>query len=233
MRRAIGLGWVKRPNRRRTSESSLESIAERMLARTTVGHRKRRRRQSATPPAAPATASPSFTTASTVWRVGAPPPPFPPRIPAPSQRPSHEIPVGVTLSSTDCAAWYDEQWEAEEDEATQAYFEMQRQVRSALEEEKRREVEPETVDEFSVDDGLRAALPQSFGRAQTNRPALDAELAEEPTEPEPTTALSREPASGELDYGPPENDTRPARTPLGSHVLDRFRSIRASLLGAS
>lgn len=139
----------------------------------------------------------------------------------------------MTVSSTDCKAWYNAQWDegesAETDEATQAYSGMQRQVRHALEQEKRREAEADESMAVGDDtlDPLRAALPLSFGRPAEQ--AVDQDLQRQTM---PISPASDE-APAELDYGVPEPlPPPPASTPNGS-VLRRLRSLQAAVFGST
>lgn len=234
------------------SESPLEQIAARMLARTTVGHRKRRNQSSRVAPliqpaAEPVTPHP-LAVQTNIRRV-----------PPPSQRPPSEIPQIMTLSSTDCEAWYNEQWDADESAAAQAYSDMQRSVRDALEREKAAEAAEAGVEADDTVDPLRAALPMAFGRGghaamlpedlvyeapedahderEQGRPG-DASgglapahgAARAPPEPsekaDATDALGATPAES-LDYGPPE----PPRAPASDSVLHRLRTLQAAVFG--
>ena len=95
------------------------------------------------------------------------------RLPIPSQLAPDELPANMTVSSTDCEQWYDEQCaEQADDDGTAAYLAMQRTVRAALDEEKRQEAGGPAEGLAEADggadgeaDGLRARLPVSFGRA--------------------------------------------------------------------
>lgn len=202
------------------ADPALEQIAARMLAHTTVGHRKRRTQRRAAPLPQPAAQVAELTPANLR------------RVPPPSLRPPEEIPEGMTISRIDCKAWYDEQWDAADAEATRAYTEMQHNVKHALEEEKRAEEGPLTLPAEPTDDPLRAALPQAFGRG----PALsDADLVYEIELPpnehddaQKTSYAAPETAAPPLDYGPPE----PVRAPEHASVLGRLRALHASVFGS-
>ena len=149
--------------------SPLESIAQRMLERTTVGHRKRRKRNQEL--ALPSIHTPAFVSASDVLKAHQPEDP-PKLMPIPSKLAPEELPANVSVTSTDCEQWYYEQpyYENEEDDdaSTQAYYDMQRQVRASLEQEKQQEdVQDSVLDEEH--DPLRDSLPRSFGRSSDHR----------------------------------------------------------------
>lgn len=149
--------------------SPLESIAQRMLERTTVGHRKRRKRNQEL--ALPSIHTPAFVSASDVLKAHQPEDP-PKLMPIPSKLAPEELPVNVSVTSTDCEQWYYEQpyYQNEEDDdaSTQAYYDMQRQVRASLEQEKQQEdVQDSVLDEEH--DPLRESLPRSFGRSSDHR----------------------------------------------------------------
>jgi len=149
--------------------SPLESIAQRMLERTTVGHRKRRKRNQEL--ALPSIHTPAFVSASDVLKAHQPEDP-PKLMPIPSKLAPEELPANVSVTSTDCEQWYYEQpyYENEEDDdaSTQAYYDMQRQVRASLEQEKQQEdVQDSVLDEEH--DPLRESLPRSFGRSSDHR----------------------------------------------------------------
>ena len=150
--------------------SPLESIAQRMLERTTVGHRKRRKRNQEL--ALPSIHTPAFVSASDVLKAHQPEDP-PKLMPIPSKLAPEELPANVSVTSTDCEQWYYEQpyYQNEEDDdaSTQAYYDMQRQVRASLEQEKQQEdVQDSVLDEEH--DPLRDSLPRSFGRSSDHRP---------------------------------------------------------------
>ena len=154
--------------------SPLESIAQRMLERTTVGHRKRRKRNQEL--ALPSIHTPAFVSASDVLKAHQPEDP-PKLMPIPSKLAPEELPANVSVTSTDCEQWYYEQpcYENEEDDdaSTQAYYDMQRQVRASLEQEKQQEdVQDSVLDEEH--DPLRDSLPRSFGRSSDHRHDEDA-----------------------------------------------------------
>lgn len=204
-------------------KSHLELIAERMLARTTVGYRKRRRRAAIAPINAGKRS------------VSAPEPK--PRVPPPSMRPQDEIPSDLTISSTDCAAWYDQQFENDgeqedfdeyqeyNDASTLAYIEMQRQVRQQLARDE--ESDDTVVVDETPNDELRAQLPMSFGKA-TN---TEQEWEQVPP-PAPASAIVLAPKNREsdsLDYGPPE--LTPAKpTQLAANVISRLRAVRGNIM---
>ena len=149
--------------------SPLESIAQRMLERTTVGHRKRRKRNQEL--ALPSIHTPAFVSASDVLKAHQPEDP-PKLMPIPSKLAPEELPANVSVTSTDCEQWYYEQpyYQNEEDDdaSTQAYYDMQRQVRASLEQEKQQEdVQDSVLDEEH--DPLRESLPRSFGRSSGHR----------------------------------------------------------------
>lgn len=149
--------------------SPLESIAQRMLERTTVGHRKRRKRNQEL--ALPSIHTPAFVSASDVLKAHQPEDP-PKLMPIPSKLAPEELPANVSVTSTDCEQWYYEQpyYENEEDDdaSMQAYYDMQRQVRASLEQEKQQEdVQDSMLDEEH--DPLRDSLPRSFGRSSDHR----------------------------------------------------------------
>ena len=149
--------------------SPLESIAQRMLERTTVGHRKRRKRNQEL--ALPSIHTPAFVSASDVLKAHQPEDP-PKLMPIPSKLAPEELPANVSVTSTDCEQWYYEQpyYQNEEDDdaSTQAYYDMQRQVRASLEQEKQQEdVQDSVLDEEH--DPLRDSLPRSFGRSSGHR----------------------------------------------------------------
>ena len=149
--------------------SPLESIAQRMLERTTVGHRKRRKRNQEL--ALPSIHTPAFVSASDVLKAHQPEDP-PKLMPIPSKLAPEELPANVSVTSTDCEQWYYEQpyYQNEEDDdaSTQAYYDMQRQVRASLEQEKQQEdVQDSMLDEEH--DPLRDSLPRSFGRSSDHR----------------------------------------------------------------
>ena len=149
--------------------SPLESIAQRMLERTTVGHRKRRKRNQEL--ALPSIHTPAFVSASDVLKAHQPEDP-PKLMPIPSKLAPEELPANVSVTSTDCEQWYYEQpyYQNEEDDdaSTQAYYDMQRQVRASLEQEKQQEdVQDSVLDEEY--DPLRDSLPRSFGRSSDHR----------------------------------------------------------------
>ena len=149
--------------------SPLESIAQRMLERTTVGHRKRRKRNQEL--ALPSIHTPAFISASDVLKAHQPEDP-PKLMPIPSKLAPEELPANVSVTSTDCEQWYYEQpyYQNEEDDdaSTQAYYDMQRQVRASLEQEKQQEdVQDSVLDEEH--DPLRESLPRSFGRSSDHR----------------------------------------------------------------
>ena len=149
--------------------SPLESIAQRMLERTTVGHRKRRKRNQEL--ALPSIHTPAFVSASDVLKAHQPEDP-PKLMPIPSKLAPEELPANVSVTSTDCEQWYYEHpcYENEEDDdaSTQAYYDMQRQVRASLEQEKQQEdVQDSVLDEEH--DPLRDSLPRSFGRSSDHR----------------------------------------------------------------
>ena len=149
--------------------SPLESIAQRMLERTTVGHRKRRKRNQEL--ALPSIHTPAFVSASDVLKAHQPEDP-PKLMPIPSKLAPEELPANVSVTSTDCEQWYYEQpyYQNEEDDdaSTQAYYDMQRQVRASLEQEKQQEdVQDSVLDEEH--DPLRESLPRSFGRSSDHR----------------------------------------------------------------
>lgn len=149
--------------------SPLESIAQRMLERTTVGHRKRRKRNQEL--ALPSIHTPAFVSASDVLKAHQPEDP-PKLMPIPSKLAPEELPANVSVTSTDCEQWYYEQpyYQNEEDDdaSTQAYYDMQRQVRASLEQEKQQEdVQDSVLDEEH--DPLRDSLPRSFGRSSDHR----------------------------------------------------------------
>ena len=154
--------------------SPLESIAQRMLERTTVGHRKRRKRNQEL--ALPSIHTPAFVSASDVLKAHQPEDP-PKLMPIPSKLAPEELPANVSVTSTDCEQWYYEQpyYQNEEDDdaSTQAYYDMQRQVRASLEQEKQQEdVQDSVLDEEH--DPLRDSLPRSFGRSSDRRHDEDA-----------------------------------------------------------
>ena len=154
--------------------SPLESIAQRMLERTTVGHRKRRKRNQEL--ALPSIHTPAFVSASDVLKAHQPEDP-PKLMPIPSKLAPEELPANVSVTSTDCEQWYYEQpyYQNEEDDdaSTQAYYDMQRQVRASLEQEKQQEdVQDSVLDEEH--DPLRESLPRSFGRSSDHRHDEDA-----------------------------------------------------------
>ncbi|WFD01244.1 non-specific serine/threonine protein kinase [Malassezia yamatoensis] len=151
------------------SNTSLENIAERMLARTTVGHRQRRKQSAHIAPIHTSSPLAQSSTAAI---------PHLSRVPPPSMRPSSEIPAGLTISSTDCQAWYEQQWSAAQDDytnqayerhtdthdaQTQEYLAIQRQVRLALAQEKQAELAQVQLDNEQDEQSLRAALPMAFG----------------------------------------------------------------------
>ena len=149
--------------------SPLESIAQRMLERTTVGHRKRQKRNQEL--ALPSIHTPAFVSASDVLKAHQPEDP-PKLMPIPSKLAPEELPANVSVTSTDCEQWYYEQpyYQNEEDDdaSTQAYYDMQRQVRASLEQEKQQEdVQDSVLDEEH--DPLRESLPRSFGRSSDHR----------------------------------------------------------------
>ena len=149
--------------------SPLESIAQRMLERTTVGHRKRRKRNQEL--ALPSIHTPAFVSASDVLKAHQQEDP-PKLMPIPSKLAPEELPANVSVTSTDCEQWYYEQpyYQNEEDDdaSTQAYYDMQRQVRASLEQEKQQEdVQDSVLDEEH--DPLRDSLPRSFGRSSDHR----------------------------------------------------------------
>ena len=149
--------------------SPLESIAQRMLERTTVGHRKRRKRNQEL--ALPSIHTPAFVSASDVLKAHQPEDP-PKLMPIPSKLAPEDLPANVSVTSTDCEQWYYEQpyYQNEEDDdaSTQAYYDMQRQVRASLEQEKQQEdVQDSVLDEEH--DPLRDSLPRSFGRSSDHR----------------------------------------------------------------
>ena len=200
----------------------LENIAQRMLAHTTVGYRRRRSRQAAAPVSSMPLAEPGPTQRAE-HAVGQALQRQFTRTPPPSMRPPEEIPEGVTISSTDCAAWYEQQWQAEwdaenyaaDDPATRMYLEMQRQVRSALAEEKRAEELAEvaaaqdqnSVDEDASEAKLRAALPREFGSTRVKKSLQDAGDPGTSVEAPPMHAMEQpmaEEGQMDLDYGPPE-----------------------------
>lgn len=200
----------------------LENIAQRMLAHTTVGYRRRRSRQAAAPVSSMPLAEPGPTQHAS-HAVGQALQRQFTRTPPPSMRPPEEIPKGVTISSTDCAAWYEQQWQDEwdaenyaaDDPATRMYLEMQRQVRSALAEEKRAEELAEaaaaqdqnSVDEDASEAKLRAALPREFGSTRVKRSLQDAADPGTGMEAPPMHAMELPMAEEEqmdLDYGAPE-----------------------------
>ena len=140
-----------------------------MLERTTVGHRKRRKRNQEL--ALPSIHTPAFVSASDVLKAHQPEDP-PKLMPIPSKLAPEELPANVSVTSTDCEQWYYEQpcYENEEDDdaSTQAYYDMQRQVRASLEQEKQQEdVQDSVLDEEH--DPLRDSLPRSFGRSSDHR----------------------------------------------------------------
>ena len=149
--------------------SPLESIAQRMLERTTVGHRKRRKRNQEL--ALPSIHTPAFVSASDVLKAHQPEDP-PKLMPIPSKLAPEELPANVSVTSTDCEQWYYEQpyYQNEEDDdaSTQAYYDMQRQVRASLEQEKQQEDVQDSVLE-EEHDPLRESLPRSFGRSSDHR----------------------------------------------------------------
>ena len=150
-------------------KSPLESIAQRMLERTTVGHRKRRKRNQEL--ALPSIHTPAFVSASDVLKAHQQEDP-PKLMPIPSKLAPEELPANVSVTSTDCEKWYDEQpfYEEEDDDdaSTQAYYDMQRQVRASLEQEKQQEdIQDSVLDEEH--DPLRESLPRSFGRISDHR----------------------------------------------------------------
>ena len=149
--------------------SPLESIAQRMLERTTVGHRKRRKRNQEL--ALPSIHTPAFVSASDVLKAHQQEDP-PKLMPIPSKLAPEELPANVSVTSTDCEKWYNEQpfYEEEDDDdaSTQAYYDMQRQVRASLEQEKQQEdIQDSVLDEEH--DPLRESLPRSFGRISDRR----------------------------------------------------------------
>ena len=196
--------------------SSLENIAQRMLSRTTVGHRKRRKRSQANAMAPSST--PVFAKASDLIQPTHLNRPTE-RIPYPSKLPSDEFPSNMTISSIDCESWYDQQWYDEEqesedvDESTRAYINMQRQVHASLAEEKR--LEEEQVRFYQDDthieeqEPLRESLPRAFGRAR-NVEAL----------------------APELDYGTPSPQSLPVHSNASHPFFRRIESIRASIYGS-
>ena len=140
-----------------------------MLERTTVGHRKRRKRNQEL--ALPSIHTPAFVSASDVLKAHQPEDP-PKLMPIPSKLAPEELPANVSVTSTDCEQWYYEQpyYQNEEDDdaSTQAYYDMQRQVRASLEQEKQQEdVQDSVLDEEH--DPLRESLPRSFGRSSGHR----------------------------------------------------------------
>lgn len=183
------------------ASSPLEAIAQRMLERTTVGFKKRRTRAAGTmghfsaiaphgvaahtaQPHTPHTAQPAQTTQPTQATppVRATPPkrrrPLPP-----SMRPPDQIPKGMTVSSTDCAAWYDQLWENgaqnhstyPDDDASNLlaheYMSMQEQVRASLAAEKAQETHgaPSLASSApSEPDALCSSLPSSFSSTHKN-----------------------------------------------------------------
>lgn len=172
-------------------------------------------------------------------------------------RPASEIPKGMTVISTDCQAWYDEQWAMEEDAAAQEYSEMQRMTRRALEQEKQAERVDAHIDADDSENALRAALPVAFGRRnQGAMSTADVTYEPEPIEdaprevhveaapapppdpapsgdldaPAPATSAAPRDADGpsvSLDYGPPE----PVQAPAHDSVLHRLRSLQAAVFG--
>lgn len=238
----------------------LENIAQRMLAHTTVGYRRRRNRQAAAPVSSMPLAEPGPTqhperaVGQALQRQFM-------RTPPPSMRPREEIPEGISISSTDCAAWYEQQWQDEwdaqdyeaEDPATCMYLEMQRQVRTALAEEKRAEELAEAaapqgqnrLDEDAAEAALRAALPREFGSTRV-KASLDADQPDTAVDAPPmhATELPVAEEQMDLDYGPPEE--APARSkgaPIAPAETTSERGIsappeavperpRRSLLGA-
>ena len=183
-----------------------------MLARTTVGYRNRRSRQ-------PVPAVDTGFVKASELPISITEEPKKIRVPPPSLVPPDQVPKGLTISSTDCEAWYNDQWnqyyDEDYDEATQAYLSMQYEIQKEVAEEKRREEDFVTTDqETGMDDAsisLRDALPVSFGR-----PFITAQ----PTQVEVTEAD----AKGEIDQGN-------AGTSSNS-ILERFKSIRASIYGS-
>ena len=161
----------------------------------------------------------------------------------------------MTVISTDCQAWYDEQWTMEEDAATQEYNEVQRITRRALEQEKQAERVDAHVDADESVDALRAALPVAFGCRNQGAMSLDDITYEpEPTEeaprevqveattqgpppgrapsgdvdaPAPVAPREADGPSVSLDYGPPE----PVQAPAHDSVLHRLRSLQAAVFG--
>ena len=136
---------------------------------TTVGHRKRRKRNQEL--ALPSIHTPAFVSASDVLKAHQPEDP-PKLMPIPSKLAPEELPANVSVTSTDCEQWYYEQpyYQNEEDDdaSTQAYYDMQRQVRASLEQEKQQEdVQDSVLDEEH--DPLRESLPRSFGRSSDHR----------------------------------------------------------------
>lgn len=195
-----------------STNPSLESIAKRMLTRTTVGHRRRRSRQPA-----PAVGT-GFVKASEL-PVSANKESEKIRVPPPSQVPPDEVPEGLTISSTDCEAWYNDQWnenyDGDYDEVTQAYLSMQYQIQKQVAEEKRREEDFTTTDqEVSVDgtsSSLRDALPMSFGRPTMRARPTQEEVAEVD-------------ATGDIDQ---------VKTSASKNsILERFKAIRSSIYGS-
>ncbi|WFD30619.1 hypothetical protein MSPP1_001640 [Malassezia sp. CBS 17886] len=166
------------------SAGTLEAIAARMLARTTVGHRKRKAKNamlalSHIPHAAQGRAADETSVQA---------PPAARRVPPPSMRTPDEIPEGFVVSSTDCAAWYAQQWDEEcvgagehsyydganvsyddpsgeqgHDARTAAYLETQRQVRCQLADEKARE------DSDTAMSAVTPAAQSSLSRAGSPR----------------------------------------------------------------
>lgn len=190
-----------------SADTSLESIAKRMLTRTTVGHRKRRSRQ----------AVPNYTTGfvkasdlpvtsrEELQKI---------RVPPPSQIPADEFPEGLTISSTDCEAWYNDQWNGYYDEATQAYLSMQQQIQKEIAEEKRREEDFVMTDQGSNLDGagnaLRDALPLSFGRPMSVQSTLEDENEAPGT----------------------DNSDQEKSHEASNSILKRFKAIRSSIYGS-
>ncbi|WFD45348.1 hypothetical protein MPSI1_004030 [Malassezia psittaci] len=213
------------------SNTSLENIAERMLARTTVGHRQRRKQSAHIAPIHASSPLAQSSTAATSHLT---------RVPPPSMRPASEIPEGLTISSTDCQAWYEQQWSAAQDDYTnqayeqhadihdadtQEYLAMQRQVRLALAQEKQAELAQVQLDNQQDEHSLRSALPIAFGRPNSNsesyiqqddslhsvsdQSAVEHILSPSSTQSERTitnpsiTTTTQNPPT-ELDYGMPE-----------------------------
>lgn len=192
------------------TDASLESIAKRMLSRTTVGHRKRRARQSASTTAAGLVKA-SELPVSDVEE------PEKRRVPPPSQIPVEEIPSGMTISSIDCEAWYNDQWDdyydEEFDPMTQAYLSMQREIQKGIAEEKQKEEDfTMTEQEAGMEEAspLRDALPMSFGRPSAVAPPSKGEEKEHVTEKiAPVTSGN-----------------------LSSSIVNRFKAIRSTIYGS-